>query len=289
MRPSVHIAPRVIALAAAAAFAAACSSTGPSGERALSLSLSTGAAGAPAPGVRASIQVDSGPGSLTIDQAQIVLARVVLVDSAGCAGVEEPDSSEMGGDSSHTGSAPMPDGGMDGGDGDCFHPLRTGPILVNLPVDGSTTTVLDTLVPPGVYRALFARLDAVRAGDSDDDNAAASAFLAAHPDLQGISVKVTGTFTDTAGAAHPFTFTVEADAEIVSFFNPPVTVGAGTSNLTMSANVAAWFTDSTGAVIDPTNPANAWRIERNIQRSFRTFEDDNHDGRDDHDGGDGGH
>ena len=98
---------------------------------------------------------------------------------------------------------------------------------------------------------------------------------------------MTGVFTDANSQTHPFTFTVEADAEIEAAFNPPVTVGAGTSNLTIDVNLASWFTDATGAVIDPTNPDNAAAIEQNIQRSFRAFEDDNHDGTDHHDGGTG--
>ena len=40
-----------------------------------------------------------------------------------------------------------------------------------------------------------------------------------------------------------------------------------------------------GAVIDPTNAANAGAIERNIRRSARAFEDDDHDGVDDHEEG----
>jgi len=36
-------------------------------------------------------------------------------------------------------------------------------------------------------------------------------------------------------------------------------------------------------VIDPTDPANAEAIERNILRSARVFEDDDHDGVDDND------
>jgi hypothetical protein len=40
-------------------------------------------------------------------------------------------------------------------------------------------------------------------------------------------------------------------------------------------------------VIDPTDPANAEAIERNIRQSFRAFEDDNHDAMDDHQEGGG--
>jgi hypothetical protein len=65
-------------------------------------------------------------------------------------------------------------------------------------------------------------------------------------------------------------------------FETPITVGAGTTNLTIDVDVSSWFTDATGAVIDPTNSANQHAIERNIRRSLRAFEDDDHDGDDDH-------
>ena len=71
---------------------------------------------------------------------------------------------------------------------------------------------------------------------------------------------------------------------------PPVTLASDTKNFTIAVDVASWFKDASGAAIDPTDPANAEAIERNILRSARVFEDDNHDGVDDHDEqGDGNH
>ena len=54
----------------------------------------------------------------------------------------------------------------------------------------------------------------------------ASAFLTAHPDFQGISVKVTGVFTDASNTTHDFTFTSEVDAEMEARFEPPVTLAS---------------------------------------------------------------
>src|SRR5207302_1164990 len=84
---------------------------------------------------------------------------------------------------------------------------------------------------------------------------------------------------------HNFTFTSEADAEMAATFNPPVTLASDTKNFTFAVDIASWFTDASGAVIDPTNAANAEAIARNIERSARVFEDDNHDGADEHVGG----
>ena len=250
-------------LAPAALILAACSETAPRPSQPISLSLTTRSASATAtpaaPGASADIQIGSGANSLKITRAQIVLAQIELSSSATC--------------------TPPAD------DNDCDE-LEAGPVLVDLPVDGTTKVMLDALVQPGTYSRLQAELDAVT---PDDDESGASAFLQLHQDFQGISVKVTGVFTDANSEDHPFTFTLEADAEIEAAFQPPVTVGAGTSNLTIDVDVASWFKDATGAVIDPTNPANAEAIGRNIRQSFKTFEDDNHDGMDDHQEPAGGH
>jgi hypothetical protein len=89
-------------------------------------------------------------------------------------------------------------------------------------------------------------------------------FLTAHPDFEGISVKVVGVFTDAEGAAHEFTFTSRMNVVSAINFDEPVTVGAGTTNLTIDVDVGSWFTGAAGAVIDPTNPANQRAIEQNI-------------------------
>jgi hypothetical protein len=245
-------------LASAAALLAACNGTAPRASQPISLAVNSLSAAAPAGAqLAAAIQIGSGANSLTINQAEIVLARIELSPSGGCATTGETD--------------------------DCDE-LQVGPTLVTLPVDGTTKVVLDAVVPTGTYSALHAKLDAVTSGD---DEPGAAAFLTAHPDFQGVSVKVSGVFTDASSQTHSFTFTSAADAEIEAGFQPPVTVGASTSNLTVAVDVASWFKDATGAVIDPTNAANAAAIGSNIERSFRAFEDDDRDGIDDHEGGTG--
>jgi hypothetical protein len=239
-----------LSIAPAAMIFAACNTTGPTTAQLMSLSVTT-RSGSLAPATAATTQIGTGANSLTITQAQIVLARIELSPSGTCSTTDEHD--------------------------DCDE-LQAGPVLVDLPVDGTTKLLLDAAVPPGAYSGLHAKVDAVT---PNDDEQGASAFLTAHPDLQGISVKVTGVFTDASNQAHPFTFTSQADADIEAAFQPPVTVGTSTSNLTINVDVASWFKDATGAAIDPTNAANAEVIARNIRQSFKTFEDDNHDGIDD--------
>ena len=239
----------------------ACSDMGPSHPVSLSVTTKSASTTAPqgAPRVSGDIVVGTGANSLTISKVQIVLADIELSPGGSCSTTDENDDCEE---------------------------LEAAPALVDLPVDGSTLVILDGAVPPGTYSAFDAKLDAVSANDEEQG---ASAFLTAHPDFAGISVQVTGVFTDANNQTHSFTFTSEADAEIEAAFQTPVTVGAGTSNLTINVDVASWFKDASGGVIDPTNTANTAAIEENIRRSFNAFEDDNHDGEDDHQEQNGGH
>src|SRR6266550_6953565 len=231
----------------------ACDATAPKTSQPVSLSVTTkGASGVAVPAgssMSAAIQIGSGANSLTITQAQVVLARIELSTAGSCATTGEED--------------------------DCAE-LQLGPTLVDLPVDATTQVMLvDVAVPAGTYSGVQAKLDAVKPDDG------ASAFLTAHPDFQGISVKVTGVFTDASNTTHDFTFTSEVDAEMEARFEPPVTLASDTKNFTIAVDIASWFKDAGGAVIDPTNAANAEAIAQNIRRSARVFEDDDHDGVDD--------
>jgi len=89
--------------------------------------------------------------------------------------------------------------------------------------------------------------------------------------------------------AHPFTFTLNGKAVIEIKLSTPVTVGPTTSNVTVMVDVASWFKDASGALLDPTNQTNAGAIDRNIRRSFRAFADHDHDGVDDEHEHDGDH
>ena len=254
---------------------AACNGTAPQGSHPLRLSVTTRSATAGPTTLAtspAAITVGSGANSLTLTKVQVVLARIELGTSGGCAAVA----------TAPTAATAETDETDETDEQDCDE-LQAGPALVDLPTDGTTKVILDGLVPAGTYSKLQARLDAVNQPDADDAAVSASAFLTAHPDWRGISVKVTGSFTDPAGAAHDFTFTSEVDAEIEAAFATPVTVASGTSNVTIDVDVASWFKDAAGGVIDPTNAANAEAIAHNIRQSVKAFEDDNHDGADDHD------
>ena len=200
-------------------------------------------------------------GSLTFTTAQVVLRKVMLAPVDSSCDLEEPEDtlptmmSFDGREGDHEGDH---DGDHEGDDDEDDEKgcavLKVGPLTVDLPLDASTALVLDALVPAGTYKGVMVQLGAVLAS---------------------------GTFTDTAGMSHPFDFKSRGHAAIHIKFPVPITVGPSTSNVTITVDVASWFTNSSGAVLDPADPRNAAIISRNIKRSFRAFGDNNHDGHDD--------
>ena len=277
------------ALAAAGVLLSACAgdgALGPRGSRALSLSFmtapTTGTALADrllrgnmlfAPSTRptASILAVNGTDTLVITKAEIVLSRLELAQGSG-ASCDEDDA------------APG-----------CAEVERSF-VLVDLPVDTTVRATVDATIPAGTYSSLEARLRVARP-DSDDQTHDAAAFLAAHPEFQGVNVRVEGTFRGT-----PFVYTGAVNAKLEMDFSPPITVDSTGLNITIHVDLASWFRDGTGALIDPSTAnsggTNTQLVLDNIRRSFRAFRDDHRDGHDDgetegqtqHDGGgDSGH
>lgn len=210
--------------------------------------------------------------ALVITRAQLVVARMELARAGAVC-----TSDDAAGDD-------------DDGDDDCAE-LELAPSVVELPVNGTVVDELSVAVPAGSYSALEARMRPIR--DNGGRGHGSAAFLLAHPDLEGVSVLVEGTFNGS-----PFTFTSDVSTGAEQTFAPPLDVGDTPLNLTVQVDLAAWFASSSGGLIDPRTATagteDARLIAANIKRSFRAFRDDDHDGHEDHgdhdgDGGDGGH
>ncbi len=253
----MHATRSVLRLAPVALLLTACDSTSPRPLQRINLSTTIGSAAPSAtPGIVADLIVSGTGGSVRITSAQMTLSHIKLESDTACAADdnerEHADSNETAADTNET-EADHDDG--DDSDGHECEPIRVDPVQVNLPLDGTTKVILDALVPAGTYLGLRARLE---------------------------RVNVVGVFTDAGGTDHTFTFTSDAHAEVSVDFATPITVGAGTSNLTVDVDVGSWFKDASGAILDPNNALNQEAIEHAIRASFHAFEDDNHDGDDDH-------
>lgn len=208
-----------------------------------------------AQGALADVTIGVGTSSLMITKAQLVARRIELAPAGATACANTTETGEDGSSSA--------DGCAD---------VETGPSLIDIPLDASTTTSISAAVPAGTYRALDMRIGPITSGNRN-----ATAFLAAHPELKNVSVRIEGTYN-----AQAFVFAAPVDASIESVFSAPVTVDANSPNVTIAIDIASWFSNGAGGTLDPSSSANVARISANIARSFHAFEDDNHDGQDDH-------
>ena len=240
---------RPASLAFLAILAGACSDAGPSSLSQMSFNVATHAAAAATAGASLAL---STPETFTDGTNTLVLTKVELV-------MREIELHRAGATT---------DCSTDTGN-DCEE-LELGPVLVDLP-----------LGTPGAARSFSVQ---VTPGSYDK----VELKLHASTDLQGHSVRVTGTYN---GA--DFVYTGDFDAEMEFELNPPIVAGeTGATDLTLMVNLDGWFRNQGGALLDPAtaNPgqSNQGLVEQNIKSSLEAFEDDDHDGRHDHGGADDG-
>jgi len=165
------------------------------------------------------------------------------------------------------------------GNSDCEE-FETGTTLVSLPL-GSTATeaVVAVNAPAGMYDKLEFK---IHKPESSDD----AAFISANPNFDGVSIRVTGTYSQ-AGTRSDFTYTSDVDASEEVVLPTPLTVSDGQpANVTLRVDVANWFVNGAHtALMDPasgnTGQVNEGVVRDNVEGSFDVFRDDDHDGHDD--------
>jgi hypothetical protein len=221
-----------------------------------------------------STRIVLGSDTVVIDTVHLVFRKIKLkpVESAQCQDIDDGEND----------AAEDVDDATDADDEGC-EGVRAGPVLVSLPLGAVPTEVLvDVSAPAGQYDRLEFKIHAPKDSPADLE------FLAAHPEFEGVSVRVTGIFSQ-AGTRARFTFLSDLTAEQKIAIDPPVDVAAGgTASVTVRFDVSGWFLNVAGdALVDPAD-ANAGGpseavVRENIQRSINAFEDDDQDGHDDED------
>ncbi len=227
-------------------FAACGDGTGPEGigHVTVRLASSTGAA-AGAPTVAAPVTVSLGSDELEITSVQLVARKLRLGRAAASCPPEDPAAT--GAES--TGETP-----------DTCALLRLGPLLLDPPLTEESELSFEVDIPAGTYSRIRVQIH-MPEGSAD------AAFISEHPELDGVSIRVEGTFNGT-----PFVYTsaLTVEEEIVLAEDLVVADGAATT-LTLVLDVKTWFVDQGGtALIDPatTNQMLRSRIEQAIRASF---------------------
>ncbi len=129
-------------------------------------------------------------------------------------------------------------------DEDCDE-FRGGPFIVNIPLDGSMTTIATDNVPAGTYNWFAFKVKSLNVGDdADDDDASENANIPAlltqiralYPNFpSNASMVVKGTFN---GA--PFTTYFRANMMVVQKLDPPLVV-PGDNAVHVTIDPSLWF------------------------------------------------
>jgi hypothetical protein len=164
------------------------------------------------------------------------------------------------------------------GTDDC-NEVELGPMIVDLPLDGSVDHAITAQVAEGVYDEIEFEVR-----KPEDDTQADLDFIRANPQFEDISIRVTGTWN-----GEPFTYVSRRGFEQEVELSSPLVLGTGSVDLTLSVDLGRWFANAgaTG-LVDPRLALDGLAfeslVENNIRASFEAFEDGDHDGHDDHGG-----
>lgn len=163
--------------------------------------------------------------------------------------------------------------------------LEAGPILIDLPLDGSVTMILSqTEVPPNLYDELEMEVKPVEGDESEEE------LESQHPGWPlSQSIQVTGTFdADDGEGPQPFDIFLVFNDDFELEFEPPLEIGEGEGlSLILAIDVSTWFLNEDGTLIDPRtlsgDSSAASQVEDNIEDSFEAFEDSQEEDDDDDD------
>jgi hypothetical protein len=244
---------------------AACA-TGPSSTGRVTFQLSTVGANSSASLVPLpDVTITRGLDVLVITQVQLVARKIEFERVEGSCAVPVP-SEGSDGEGEHD------DGENDDGENDEGCPeLRLGPLLLKPPLSDGAETTFSVDLPAGQYEEVELKIHKPTESSGD------AAFLLAHPDFLGVSIKVTGIYN-----GDEFTFTTDVSSKVEVEFDTPITVTVdGMTNVTLLMDVREWFLQAGGAsLVNPialTEGARD-RIEQNIRASFHAFRDQDCDG-----------
>lgn len=192
----------------------------------------------------------SGTDTLVVESAELVMREIELkrIETVDC------------------------DANGQGSDDEC-EKFAAGPVLISLPLEPGALVEFELDIPPGVYTELELDIHKV-----DDDDPADAEFVTQHPDFVDISMRLTGTFNGQS-----FEFESDVSVELELDFSPVLVIEEESpTNITVFIDLATWFLDAGGELIDPETAnkgePNEGVVKDNITESIEAFEDEDRDG-----------
>jgi len=203
------------------------------------VAASTASPTASAASTAASLDISGSNGTLAISEIRLIVAGFELEKAEGLCSA----STDAAKDSTEV-------------DRECPD-FKAPPQFLDLPLDGKIEPIATAQMLPGTYSHLKFQVEDLsedEEGDGKVISALRDTILAAFPDWPSkASVRVAGTFTDTAGVSTPFTVYAETEIEVEMKLTPPLIVsdaGVASREITVDVKPAGWFGNADGTVID---------------------------------------
>jgi len=149
-------------------------------------------------------------------------------------------------------------------DSEDFEDLEAGPIVMELPLDGSITPIFEAVdITPGQYEELEIEVKIPEGHENQNE------FVEQNPDWDvEVSIRVEGTFNDDE-----FVYTQDFNDDFELEFDPPLEINGGIG-LILAIDVGTWFwNEEKTELLDPDSDFDESIVEANIEDSFEAFED----------------
>lgn len=197
--------------------------------------------GSVAPGPSANVVLSHGDVSMNLTGALLVMDQVEFRRQAGEGCIESDDLQQD--------------------DGDACAEAAVQPTPVELPVGEGDQSAGVVAVEPGTYEALEFDLYLVTESEID--------ILSRNSNLRGGSVLVQGSYDNTALDSAVFS----PEGRVVLELDDPIDLGDGAAaSMTLTVDVAAWFREADGSLVDPSaaarNPDASAAVSQRILDSF---------------------
>ena len=237
---------------------AACGDSGGTGQVNLQISTKPKAGAA---AISASVApITLGGDEIVLEAVEIVLRKIKFTGVAGGA-CEGDGGTEAGAEPEDCGA------------------FRSGPELFDLPLKEGVLPTFTATVPVGSYRQVQFQIH--RPTDENGD----AELLAAHPDFEGTSIRVTGTYQKAGEPSPvPFVYTTDLTSVVTVDLEAPIDVAEGEElAMTLALQTAGWFVNAAGdGLVDPASALDGQPqeslVEQNIRNSIRAFQDEDGDG-----------
>lgn len=162
-------------------------------------------------------------------------------------------------------------------DDDLCEKFQAPPFFVDLPLDDRAVTVASSSITPDTYKELDFEIEDL--GDDDFPASVAEALLAEirvdFPNWPSrASMAFVGEFETGTGEVRSFTKYAQAEIEIEMDFNPPITIDAGSADITIVVDPSEWLKSADGSVMDLSSVENLFEFEVEIENGFKEIEFD---------------